>query len=209
MIGPRLTRGFPALNVLAFICEVVGLGQDSNYSLDLRPVTALFVDTVDKARRQGPQIQALFASGEAIQDGRDEGVAAKKSRPMIREISPRDQMHYAGRPFADEHYFHVGASSLRCIDVALRSAGIERIDIRRVLDMPCGHGRVMRYIRAEFPHAEITACDLDRDGVDFCAKAFGAHRLYSQEDIKSIALPGPGFDLIWVGSLFTHLQPER
>jgi len=128
---------------------------------------------------------------------------------MIREISPRDQMHCAGTPFADEHYFHVGASSLRCIDVALHSAGIERIDIRRVLDMPCGHGRVMRYIRAEFPHAEITACDLDRDGVDFCAKTFGAHRLYSQEDIKSIAVPGPGFDLIWVGSLFTHLQYER
>jgi hypothetical protein len=33
---------------MALICEAVGLGQDGNYSLDLRPVTAMLVNAVNE-----------------------------------------------------------------------------------------------------------------------------------------------------------------
>ena len=79
----------------------------------------------------------------------------------------------------------------------------------RILDFPCGHGRVLRYLRAEFPQAEITACDLLRDGVDFCAANFGAIPVYSDPDPSRIGLPRDAFDLIWVGSLFTHFDAAR
>ena len=45
---------------------------------------------------------------------------------------------------------------------------------RRILDMPCGHGRVTRVLRARFPDAAITVCDIDRDGAGFASDRFGA-----------------------------------
>jgi spermidine synthase len=74
--------------------------------------------------------------------------------------------------------------------------------------MPCGHGRVLRALRAAYPDAEIVACELEADGVDFCAKTFGAVPVYSKEDPGEIELHRT-FDLIWVGSLFTHISAER
>ena len=61
-------------------------------------------------------------------------------------------------------------------------------DVKRILDLPCGHGRVLRYLSAAFPEAEITACDIMREGVDFCASTFGAIPVYSQDDPQQIPL---------------------
>lgn len=121
---------------------------------------------------------------------------------LIRTISPDEDM-FAG---SEEHYFGVGRSALECIDVSLRAAGRVVSDVKRVLDLPCGHGRVTRYLRLAFPEAGITACDLLRDGVDFCASTFGAVPIYSADEPNEIPLERDAFDLIWVGSLFTHFD---
>ncbi|MGH2720198.1 MAG: class I SAM-dependent methyltransferase, partial [Actinomycetota bacterium] len=128
--------------------------------------------------------------------------APPQSGPDVdRTLSPSDTM-YTGNP---DHYFGVGASALGAIRLALGSAGLERPT--RVLDYACGHGRVLRWIRAAFPEAALVACDLDRAGVDFCATTFGAAPVYGDEDPGRVDVAGP-FDLIWSGSLLTHL-PER
>lgn len=103
----------------------------------------------------------------------------------------------------EEQYFRSGASALRQIVVAMLAAGKENFN--SILDLPCGHGRVLRYIKARFPDAELTASDLNRDGVDFCAKTFGAKGVYSQENIHEVTFQGK-FDLIWGGSIVTHLN---
>lgn len=121
---------------------------------------------------------------------------------LVRAVSPNDQMG-AGNA---GHYFGVGRSALECIRVSLGAAGIATADVNRILDLPCGHGRVLRYLRAAFPAAEITACDLLRDGVDFCAATFGAIPVYSEDDPARIPVEREAFDLIWVGSLFTHFD---
>src|SRR5581483_10052394 len=74
---------------------------------------------------------------------------------VIRRISPRDEM-YAGDA---DHYFGVGRSALRCVRLAMLAAGKQRVC--RILDLPSGHGRVLRYLKAAFPEARLTACDLD------------------------------------------------
>lgn len=124
---------------------------------------------------------------------------------VIRAISPNDEMFNAwGR---DEASYHaVGRAGLDCVLRALDAAGKPMEEVHRVLDLPCGHGRVLRYLRAAFPEAEITACDLLRDGVDYCAATFGAVPVHSHEDPVRIPLERNAFDLIWVGSLLTHLD---
>ncbi len=120
-------------------------------------------------------------------------------------ISPSDGM-FEGN---ERHYFSVGRSALLNIKRALDAAGDDPPQPARILDFPCGHGRVLRYLRAAFPQAEITACDLSRDGVDFCASIFGAIPVYSDVDPARIKLPRNAFDLIWVGSLFTHFDASE
>lgn len=121
---------------------------------------------------------------------------------LIDEISPNDAMNWGNR----DHYFGVGVSALQCIRLAMLAA--EKDDLRNILDFPCGHGRVLRMVRAVFPEARITACDLDQDGVDFCARTFGAIPVYSKESPEEVAM-SDRFDLVWCGSLLTHLNKGR
>ena len=131
---------------------------------------------------------------------------------IIRNISPNDEMLFEKRPILGgpgiAAYFEVGRSAMHAISVSLQSAGKPPESVKRILDLPCGHGRVMRHLKAAFPHAEITACDLLRDGVDFCAKTFGAIPVYSHEDPAKIRLDRDAYDLIWVGSLLTHFDTD-
>ncbi len=127
------------------------------------------------------------------------------STEVDRTISPNDAMFVGDL----NHYFSDGLSGLVCIRQALAASGQEAGNVQTILDFPCGHGRVLRHVRSAFPQAEITACDLDRDGVDFCAARFGAIPEYSDPDPSRIALPRDRFDLIWVGSLLTHFDAPR
>lgn len=128
--------------------------------------------------------------------------------PIDHTIAPGDEMFLRTAPPGDAlwHYVRVGQSAFRCVQVALAAVGAP--PPARILDLPCGHGRVLRVLRAGFPAAEIHACDLNRDGVDFCARQFGATPFYSQPDLARVQLPGP-YDLIWVGSLMTHVRADR
>jgi SAM-dependent methyltransferase len=125
-------------------------------------------------------------------------------KDLIRTISPRDQM-YEGD---DDQYFLVGRLVLEFIDSSLHAAGKPAADVKRILDLPCGHGRDLRFLRAAFADAQITACDLDRDAVDFCASTFAATPVYSNEDPDQIRLERNAFDLIVVVSLLTHLDAD-
>ncbi len=118
------------------------------------------------------------------------------------EIAPDDEM------FVGDHdqYHESGRSMLRNIALALVGAGRPRAE--RILDLPCGHGRSMRYLRAAFPEAEIVGCDLNRSGVDWCSEHFGAKPVYSEIEPDRIPIEG-AFDLIWCGSLLTHLDAPR
>jgi SAM-dependent methyltransferase len=103
----------------------------------------------------------------------------------------------------EDHYFSVGRSALEAVRLAMLAAKLE--GFRNILDLPCGHGRVLRALKGAFPNAHFTACDLNRAGVDFCVAQFGATGDYSHADPAQIALSGR-YDLIWSGSLLTHLS---
>jgi len=68
-------------------------------------------------------------------------------------------------------YYSVGESGLKAVQSVL---GLSRKrEVKTILDLPCGHGRVARYLRAGFPGAKLTFCDLDESGAEFCAREFG------------------------------------
>ncbi len=105
---------------------------------------------------------------------------------------------------SDDHYLSVGQSAAQVIQRALHG----RPDPHRILDLPCGHGRVTRVLRALYPASAITVCDIDRSAVDFAARHFDALGVYSQEDFRALDL-AELYDMIWVGSLITHLPEQQ
>ncbi len=126
-----------------------------------------------------------------------------KERELLKQvetrISPGDGMYIGD----GAHYYKVGLSAISCIEEAIIAAQLESIN--RILDLPCGHGRVLRFLVRRFPQAKIIASDLDRKGVDFCARVFGTEAIYSEPNLDRFSLRGQ-FDLIWCGSLVTHLN---
>lgn len=100
-------------------------------------------------------------------------------------------------------YAEVGLSALECVQSGLAAAG--KAVPKRILDFGCGYGRVLRFLRAAFPAAEVFCTDMDAEGLGFCTHHFNTFGV--RTDLEN----GPDwidtrFDLIWVGSVFTHLD---
>ena len=75
------------------------------------------------------------------------------------KVSDNDVM-LSGRDF--KHYLALGVSAQQFISAATAFAG--GVNVTDILDLPCGHGRVTRVLRAAFPNASIVVSDIDRDG---------------------------------------------
>jgi SAM-dependent methyltransferase len=141
-----------------------------------------------------------FAKQQLLSDpsvSDDEKALLKKT---TLQIHPNDGM-YQGNA---HHYLSVGLSAIRCIEAALENSK-DKPSIQSILDLPCGYGRVLRFLRARFPLAMISASEIDPDMLDFCRRTFAVNSVKSDPDFNKIFLPNK-FDLIWCGSLFTHIN---
>ena len=63
---------------------------------------------------------------------------------------------------------------------------------------------MLRLLRERMPPERITACDVVPEAVAFCAHEFGARPLLSDPEFDGV--PFESYELIWVGSLVTHLD---
>jgi SAM-dependent methyltransferase len=120
---------------------------------------------------------------------------------VSREIHPQDLMWIGG----PEWYFSVGEDGLRVVRTAISLSWLKSIS--SFLDLPCGHGRVARHLRAAYPAAAGYFCDIDESGVDFCARTFAGTGIVSKPELTEVSFPS--VDVIWVGSLFTHVDFDR
>jgi SAM-dependent methyltransferase len=123
-------------------------------------------------------------------------------RKVVQTVSPNERMPTEDLP----GYFATGRSGLKAVQLAQLAA--RKGEFGSILDMACGHGRVLRWLQAAYPQAQLTACDLLTDGVEFCARAFGATPVYSTTSPSVDMFPGR-YDLIWVGSLLTHVDADQ
>jgi hypothetical protein len=59
----------------------------------------------------------------------------------------------------------------------------------------------------KFPNADITASELDLNGMEFCKNNFDVNVFPSKIPLSSVVMPQK-YDLIWCGSLFTHIDEQ-
>lgn len=121
-------------------------------------------------------------------------------RPNL-AVSDGDTMYKAA---AARHYEFVGRSDLSVVLNALNLRATYpggNAAISDVFDFGCGHGRVARWFRAAFPEAAIWVTDRDQAGVDWCVRQFGCKDTGGE-------IPADRFDVVWLGSVFTHLPRQ-
>jgi SAM-dependent methyltransferase len=103
-----------------------------------------------------------------------------------------------------DHYFGSGMSAAWAIDNIIRCRSAVAADPSfpaEVLDFGSGCGRVARFIRALYPHARVHVADLRQEDARWCVNSLGCVPAPDR-------LPQQSYDLIWLGSVFTHL-PEK
>lgn len=127
---------------------------------------------------------------------------SEADRELLRSLEARvdgaDDMWRA----ESDLYLATGLSAIHLIDEALGATG--SAEPGSILDLPCGYGRVLRFLRARFRGAEIVASDIHSGGVRFCERRLGAVPHPSSEELDQVEF-GRRFELIFCGSLATHL----
>jgi SAM-dependent methyltransferase len=153
-------------------------------------------DAMDRARRIVSNRSQLEGENPTLRDYSILHKMLCNYDPSIvnRQLSPNDTMK-------GENYFSVGTSA---VEVIISACIVSQLtNVSKVLDLPCGHGRVLRHLVTLFPDAQIDACDLDQDGLKFCASTFNIRPILSCEELTEVRFDST-YDIIWIGSLFTH-----
>ncbi len=117
-----------------------------------------------------------------------------------------DDMLDRRNPNTRAHYFEVGQGALSLLFRAMILC--EMPTIENVLVLPCGYGRELRHFVNAFPKANFSACEIEGAKVDYCARQFGATPVTSSVDFDTLTFDR-SFDVIWSGSLLTHLPEPR
>ncbi len=120
-------------------------------------------------------------------------------------ISRHDDMYVRGIEGNLDHYLKVGRAAIDLIVAAMVASGRPRFD--KVLDLPCGAGRVTRHLKAMFPDAIIFVSELDKRREDFVVETLDVRRAVANPEFE--IEPTDFYDLVFVGSLITHLDAER
>ena len=116
-----------------------------------------------------------------------------------RTLSPGDAMNQGNI----EHYFATGESAL---GVILAAASLAQVPApTTILDFGAGAGRVTRWLKAAFPGSQIHGCDVRESDMAFLRSGLGVVAWTVGTNVDALVFPSR-YDLIWVGSVITHLS---
>jgi SAM-dependent methyltransferase len=132
-------------------------------------------------------------------------IKAYESVAIDKTIHEQDDMLSEKNEMSRLKYFEVGKDAIRVIAEAMISS--KTTNIKSILDLPCGFGRVTRHLAKFFPEAEIYCSDLYQDRIRFCEDTFAAKGIASSEQLSDVTFDRK-FDLIWCGSLLTHIREK-
>lgn len=148
-----------------------------------------------------------------------------RRRTHLRRLEEEDRRYLAEHPgvqvpSAELRYNVVGACTIPqflqsgedtvdSIEGALKSIDVSLREFRKFLDFGCGCGRLTPALRTRWPEVEITGCDVDERAINWCRENLDAAKYVVTNALPPAPFQADSFDLVWCGSVFTHLDEGR
>jgi SAM-dependent methyltransferase len=113
---------------------------------------------------------------------------------MLDSDAPKDVAHY--RRCAEEW--------IGTLEAALRRCGLDWKDLKAVLEIGCGYGRIVRFLVQRVSPDHVYVCDVIDEAATFTAQEFAVHKV---SPVGGSDFPGSeSLDLVYLLSVFTHLR---
>ncbi len=118
-------------------------------------------------------------------------------------VPPEDLWLGYGR--TPEEYLASGRRDVDSMRRHLGEAGIDLAACRRILDLGCGSGRMLRWL--DGARAEVWGSDVSAPHVVWCQQHLSPpYRFLTNTSYPHLPFESGYFDLIYAGSLFTHIS---
>ncbi|MFM0726592.1 class I SAM-dependent methyltransferase [Paraburkholderia strydomiana] len=130
------------------------------------------------------------------------GSSAKGEGPLMQAetIHPDDDMFTGSLA-------HYEACGKQFALFAERAAELAGSSAPRILELPCGYGRVTRHLVKRFDPSRIEVADIMVPAVDYTAQTFGVKGHYVVDPVNEFrSIAAAMFDIAVMGSLLTHLS---
>jgi SAM-dependent methyltransferase len=162
--------------------------------LKLYPILA----PVHRLRRKH-QIKSLAEDDERL----------RRTEPDL--VAPPAELRYnVAGPCTIPQFLAAGDQTVTDIDRALHAIGRSLAGVTRLLDFGCGCGRLLLSLERQVPaRVALSGCDVDARAVQWCQDHLRRARCVTNDPLPSAPFESGTFDLIWCGSVFTHLDEER
>lgn len=125
-------------------------------------------------------------------------------------IPPAELRYNVVGPCTIEQFVLGGEKMFDDIEGALRSVSKSLNDIREMLDFGCGCGRLVLAVQGrKLAELSVTACDVDDRAVHWCQQFLKDIKCLVNHALPPLPFENESFDLIWCGSVFTHLDEKH
>jgi SAM-dependent methyltransferase len=95
------------------------------------------------------------------------------------------------------------------IEAALGHVEVAINGLRRGLDFGCGCGRFLLEAPRRWPWMRWSGSDVDEPAVRWCADHLPGVEVVANSSLPPLPFPDGTFDIVWCGSVFTHLDEDR
>jgi SAM-dependent methyltransferase len=179
------------------------LGAPGNWLLS---GSTQFLPKVNRALRRDVSIASRFIPHDPTQrfmtipldGGRREGDALPVPPPEL----------WLGYGRSTGHYLTSGRRDAESLARLIADSGKPLAACRRILELGCGAGRMLRFLRDAGAHqAELWGADVSADHVLWCQQHLSPpFRFVTTTSCPHLPFPDGHFDLVYAGSVFTHVS---
>lgn len=108
------------------------------------------------------------------------------------------------------NFSHYEACGKQFAEIIAGAVAMTDKPVPRILELPCGYGRVTRHLVTLFGPGQIEVADIMAPCIDFCASEFDVKASQVIPPVNEFAnLPNGQYDVAAMGSLITHLSEEN
>lgn len=131
----------------------------------------------------------------------------RRLTPTERERIPPAELRFkVAGPGTVDDFFAGGESMATSVEAAMGTVGRSLAAGGDFLDFGCGCGRLLAALESRFPSLRVRGCDVDSAAVSWSRGRFPEVGFRTNGEWPPCDFPPASFDVIWCGSVFTHID---